>query len=62
MTAMSTFCGHRVAQVWQDVHSQMNRLERTAWRWSVCTMRTSSCGLKSPRDATGQPLEHLAHW
>ena len=25
-------------------------------------MRTTSCGLRSARAATGQPLEHLAHW
>ena len=27
---MSTFCGQRVMQVWQEVHSQMKRLASTA--------------------------------
>ena len=62
MAGMSTFCGQRVMQVWQEVHSQMKRLASTASRWSICTSRTSSCGLRSPRPATGQPLEHFAHW
>ncbi len=30
IAAMSTFCGHRVWQVWHEVHSQIMRLERTS--------------------------------
>ena len=37
-------------------------LDGTARRWSIWTSRTSSCGRRSARDATGQPLVHLAHW
>ena len=62
MAGMSTLCGQRVTQVWQDVHSQMKRLESTTSRWSSCTMRTNSCGLRPVLAATGQPLEHFAHW
>jgi hypothetical protein len=50
-----------LAQLWQDVHSQMKRLDSTRSLWSICIKRTISCGLKSALEATGQPLVHFWH-
>jgi hypothetical protein len=59
---MSMPWGHRVVQVSQPVHSQMNRSSKTMSSCPSCTARMIIAGCISEYRATGQPLVQRLHW